>query len=94
MFRRNWAGLPKDASFPSDLKGLGFASQILRNRGAVANCNRYFVNDEDEIRSIENPDWYFKYFLNKNSRINDRQRFEFNGTPLFTWDCVFTWSVF
>ncbi|CAM1506302.1 Fc.00g059430.m01.CDS01 [Cosmosporella sp. VM-42] len=62
MFRRNWSSLPKDASFPSDLKGLG-----------------YFVNDEDEIRSIENPDCYFKYFLNKNLRINDRQRFEFNG---------------
>lgn len=28
MFRRHWSGLPKDATFPSDLKGLGFVSII------------------------------------------------------------------
>ncbi|KAM0521790.1 hypothetical protein ACHAPE_002351 [Trichoderma viride] len=61
MFRRLWSGLPPDAKFPSDLKGLG-----------------YFVNDQDEIRSIENPDNYFKFFLNRNPRICARQRFEFN----------------
>ncbi|KAK2059393.1 Arb2 domain-containing protein [Colletotrichum caudatum] len=38
----------------------------------------YFVNDQDEIRNIENPDYYFKYFLTKNGRVNDRQRFHFN----------------
>ncbi|KAK4125268.1 hypothetical protein N657DRAFT_633134 [Parathielavia appendiculata] len=38
----------------------------------------YFINDIDEIRSIENPDYYFKYFLTKNDRWNDRQRFAFN----------------
>lgn len=26
MFRRHWSGLPKDASFPSDLAGLGFVT--------------------------------------------------------------------
>ncbi|KAL7934196.1 hypothetical protein V8C35DRAFT_321946 [Trichoderma chlorosporum] len=61
MFRRLWSGLPKDASFPSDLKGLG-----------------YFVNEDDEIRSIEDPDNYFKFFIDRNSRICARQRFEFN----------------
>ncbi|KAL7962335.1 hypothetical protein V8C34DRAFT_311192 [Trichoderma compactum] len=61
MFRRLWSGLPKDASFPSDLKGLG-----------------YFVNDQDEIRSIEDPDSYFKFFIDKNPRICARQRFAFN----------------
>ncbi|UKZ94983.1 uncharacterized protein TrAFT101_009833 [Trichoderma asperellum] len=61
MFRRLWSGLPSDASFPSDLEGLG-----------------YFVNDQDEIRSIENPDNYFKFFLDRNPRICARQRFEFN----------------
>ncbi|KIL93255.1 hypothetical protein FAVG1_03232 [Fusarium avenaceum] len=40
--------------------------------------NQYFLNDQDEIRSIKNPDCYFKYFANKNSRINERQRFHFN----------------
>ncbi|KAJ4266496.1 hypothetical protein NW762_004483 [Fusarium torreyae] len=39
----------------------------------------YFVNDQDEVRAIENSDCYFKFFANKNSRINERQRFQFNG---------------
>ncbi|KAF9879598.1 hypothetical protein CkaCkLH20_03141 [Colletotrichum karsti] len=38
----------------------------------------YFINDDDEIRNIDEPDVYFKYFLTKNSRVNDRQRFHFN----------------
>ncbi|KAK4041973.1 Arb2 domain-containing protein [Parachaetomium inaequale] len=38
----------------------------------------YFINDVDEIRSIEDPDYYFKYFLTKNDRWNERQRFAFN----------------
>lgn len=62
MFRRHWSGLPKDASFPSDLAGLG-----------------YFVNSDDEIRSIENPNCYFKFFTSRNTRVNERQRFAFNG---------------
>ncbi|KAG6046846.1 hypothetical protein E4U39_000969 [Claviceps sp. Clav50 group G5] len=39
----------------------------------------YFVNEEDEIRSIENPDNYFKFFLNRNPRVNIRQRFQLDG---------------
>ncbi|KAM7205335.1 Arb2 domain containing protein [Rhypophila sp. PSN 637] len=39
----------------------------------------YFVNDEDEIRSLDDPDSYFKFFLAKNERWNDRQRFCFNA---------------
>ncbi|KAG9257765.1 Arb2 domain-containing protein [Emericellopsis atlantica] len=35
----------------------------------------YFVNEVDEVRSIANPDFYFKYFLDRNERINFRQRF-------------------
>ncbi|KAJ4298751.1 hypothetical protein N0V88_003783 [Collariella sp. IMI 366227] len=38
----------------------------------------YFVNDMDEIRSIDDSDHYFKYYLTKNNRWNDRQRFAFN----------------
>ncbi|AEO65667.1 uncharacterized protein THITE_56097, partial [Thermothielavioides terrestris NRRL 8126] len=38
----------------------------------------YFINDIDEIRSIDNSDYYFKYYLTKNSRWNERQRFAFN----------------
>ncbi|PHH91677.1 hypothetical protein CDD83_10762 [Cordyceps sp. RAO-2017] len=38
----------------------------------------YFINDEDEIRSIKDPRFYFKFFLNKNPRVNLRQRFVFD----------------
>ncbi|KAH7206856.1 hypothetical protein DER44DRAFT_866485 [Fusarium oxysporum] len=38
----------------------------------------YFVNDDDEVRSIEDPECYYKYFSSKNSRVNERQRFHFN----------------
>ncbi|KFY10853.1 hypothetical protein V491_07444, partial [Pseudogymnoascus sp. VKM F-3775] len=38
----------------------------------------YFINDEDEIRSIENPKYYFKYFINRNERYNERQRESMN----------------
>ncbi|KAI1343579.1 Arb2 domain-containing protein [Xylariaceae sp. FL0016] len=38
----------------------------------------YFINDEDEVRSIEEPDYYFKFFINRNMRYNDRQRFGMN----------------
>jgi hypothetical protein len=40
---------------------------------------RYFINDKDEIRSIETPKAYFKYFLTKNERHNDVQREAMNG---------------
>lgn len=39
---------------------------------------RYFVNEDDEIRSIEQPDNYFNFFINRNPRICARQRFAFN----------------
>ncbi|UNI13760.1 hypothetical protein JDV02_000472 [Purpureocillium takamizusanense] len=38
----------------------------------------YFINDDDEIRSVEDPDYYFKFFINRNPRICARQRFAFN----------------
>ncbi|RYP77712.1 hypothetical protein DL769_003332 [Monosporascus sp. CRB-8-3] len=38
----------------------------------------YFINEDDEVRSIENPDCYFKYFLSRNERYNERQRFAMN----------------
>ncbi|KAM3530816.1 hypothetical protein MY4038_004752 [Beauveria bassiana] len=41
--------------------------------------SRYFVNDEDEIRSIADPDYYFNYFLSRNPRVNLRQRFQFDA---------------
>ncbi|KAI5925716.1 Arb2 domain-containing protein [Camillea tinctor] len=38
----------------------------------------YFVNEDDEVRSIAEPDRYFKFFLNRNPRWNERQRFAMN----------------
>ncbi|KAI1120409.1 Arb2 domain-containing protein [Nemania abortiva] len=38
----------------------------------------YFINKDDEVRSIENEDNYFKFFINRNLRICDRQRFAMN----------------
>ncbi|KAK4196174.1 Arb2 domain-containing protein [Triangularia verruculosa] len=38
----------------------------------------YFINEYDEIRSLEDSDYYFKYFLTKNERYNDRRRFAFD----------------
>ncbi|KAI0130167.1 hypothetical protein BJ170DRAFT_692768 [Xylariales sp. AK1849] len=38
----------------------------------------YFVHESDEIRSIANPDHYFHYFLSRNPRYNERQRFAMN----------------
>ncbi|KAI0425280.1 hypothetical protein F5Y09DRAFT_352537 [Xylaria sp. FL1042] len=38
----------------------------------------YFINKDDEVRSIENEDNYFKYFLSRNPRVCDRQRFAMN----------------
>ncbi|CZT04850.1 uncharacterized protein RAG0_11155 [Rhynchosporium agropyri] len=38
----------------------------------------YFINDEDEIRSIENEKAYFKFFLTKNDRYNCVQRESMN----------------
>ncbi|KAI1843701.1 hypothetical protein JX266_010147 [Neoarthrinium moseri] len=38
----------------------------------------YFVNESDEIRSLEDEKYYFKFFINKNQRYNDRQRFAMN----------------
>lgn len=47
---------------------------------AGADSYSYFINEEDEIRNIEDPKYYFKFLLSKNDRVNDRQRFHFNGT--------------
>ncbi|OAA54900.1 Arb2 domain protein [Cordyceps fumosorosea ARSEF 2679] len=41
--------------------------------------SRYFVNDKDEVRSIADPDYYFNHFLNKNQRVNLRQRTQFQA---------------
>lgn len=82
MFRRLWPALPKDAEFPSDLEGLGYVTVRFDTfLDAYLTFIRYFVHENDEIRSIENPDNYFKFFINRNPRVNQRQRFEFNGTP-------------
>jgi hypothetical protein len=88
MFRRRWSGLPADPIFASNLKELGYvlppppplpSERSLPSVLTHSPLPSYFINDIDEIRSIEDPDYYFKYFLTKNERWNERQRFAFNG---------------
>ncbi|CAK7231147.1 hypothetical protein SCUCBS95973_007811 [Sporothrix curviconia] len=39
----------------------------------------YFVNEEDQIRNIKDPKYYFKYFIDRNMYYNDSQRFSFTA---------------
>ncbi|RFU33715.1 hypothetical protein B7463_g2621, partial [Scytalidium lignicola] len=43
----------------------------------------YFINDKDQIKSIENPKAYFKFFLTKNERYNSVQREAMNSMLTF-----------
>ncbi|KAK0628189.1 hypothetical protein B0T17DRAFT_144160 [Bombardia bombarda] len=80
MFRRRWSGLPADPIYPSDLTELGFVRHhTYHSARANQKSHRYFVNEQDEIRLIDDPDYYFKYFITKNERWNERQRFAFNS---------------
>ena len=79
MFRRLPSGLPKDPVFATDLQGLGCVfpfSHSLHTKPSPS----YFINEKDEIRSLENPKAYFKFFLTKNDRYNCAQRESMNGT--------------
>ncbi|KAH6651908.1 Arb2 domain-containing protein [Truncatella angustata] len=38
----------------------------------------YHVHESNEIRSIENPNNYFKFFISRNQRYNERQRYAMN----------------
>ena len=77
MFRRLSSGLPKDPIYPHTLEGLGSAHVSLTLH--LTDNYSYFINDKDEIRSVENPKAYFKFFLTKNVRYNILQREAMNG---------------
>lgn len=49
----------------------------------------YFINEDDEIRSIENRDNYFQFFISRNPRWNDRQRYAMNGESHDTFTLPF-----
>ncbi|KAK6072666.1 Arb2 domain-containing protein [Seiridium cupressi] len=56
-----------------------FRMQALEgNLPGVRKASCYHVHESDEIRSIENPNNYFKFFISKNQRHNERQRFAMN----------------
>lgn len=83
MFRRTWSGLPQDPIFPSNFEDLGFVSiltslLLLSSLLILHYCGSYFVNDQDEIRLINDPKLYYKFFTWRNERWNERQRFHFN----------------
>lgn len=41
--------------------------------------DRYFINDNDQIRQIANPEAEFQYKINRNDRFNVKQREAMNG---------------
>ncbi|KAL8820959.1 MAG: hypothetical protein Q9223_000913 [Gallowayella weberi] len=43
----------------------------------------YAINDNDQIRSIQNPNQEFNFFISKNERMNLMQREAFNSTHPF-----------
>ena len=45
----------------------------------IFNFFSYFVNSDDEIRNIERPNEYFKFFLTKNDRYNAVQKEAMNS---------------
>ncbi|KAF4124395.1 Arb2 domain [Geosmithia morbida] len=49
-------------------------SQAFRSRYTPGG-GQYFINDDDELRSLEDPDQYFRHFFNRNMRVNMRRRF-------------------
>jgi hypothetical protein len=77
MFRLLNSGLPRDPEFPSNLEELG--SVLTSFQFPLLTLHSYFVNPDDEIRSISNSNAYFNYFITNNDRVNDAQREGFNG---------------
>lgn len=45
----------------------------------VGFVDSYFVNDQDEVKSIADPTKDFTYYINKNERYNERQREAMNS---------------
>lgn len=42
----------------------------------------YYVNNEDQIRQIRNPDQKYQHQVNKNERVNEMHREAINGKSL------------
>lgn len=45
----------------------------------MLNPDRYFINDNDQIKKISDPEQDFQFKINKNSRWNEAQREAMNG---------------
>jgi hypothetical protein len=46
---------------------------------ADSGVSRYFINEVDEIRNVENPKEYFKYFITRTERTNNMHREGMHG---------------
>ena len=79
MFRRKSNTVPKDPVFPADLKELGYLTLSSLIYNATTDNLRYFINDKDQIRSIDNPADEFNFKISRNSRVNDVQREAMNS---------------
>lgn len=75
--------LPKDPVFPADLEKLGYVSLLChgKTKDLFTNeeKNRYFVNDNDQIKMISNPKQDFLYKINANERYNEMQKEAMNS---------------
>ncbi|KAF5003501.1 hypothetical protein FDECE_9954 [Fusarium decemcellulare] len=56
-------------------------SQAFRSR-YTPSSNQFFVNNQGEIRSIDNPDCYFQFFSSRNTRFNEQFEAGTNRTDL------------
>jgi hypothetical protein len=84
MFVYRKEDLPKDPVFPAELDKLGYAlPQSFSRAGLAANSarNSYFMNDNDQIRRISDPEQEFQFKINRNPRWNELQREAMNGQP-------------
>lgn len=87
MFRRLWTGLPDTPKYPADMEKLGYETHLLTSSlvffilwdASQLTNDSYFVNEDDQIRNIKDPKYYFKYFVDKNTYYNDCHRFSFDS---------------
>lgn len=66
--------LPADPVYPADLKELGYEPPSYRIGIQVITRSSYFINDEDQIKKISDPDQDFQFKVNRNPRWNEVQR--------------------
>lgn len=58
--------------------------------------NSYFINDQDQIKKISNPEEDFVFKINTNDRYNEMQKEAMNSIYISTYSsatAVFLWRI-